>query len=399
MGEWTKRLVLMALGGLVALLIAEAAMRVFMPTFSPLSFDLYYRAGDGQLRLEPLARRQHAHPEWNVAVQINRDGFRDLDARPADEQPRVLSLGDSLAFGWGVEYEDAYLTRLEASLGGPQTGVRVIKAGIPGTGTTDQLALLRSLLPLHHRVDMVVLSFNVGNDFSDVAEGGASQFDVVDGLLVRRGETGAGQGLFARAKSWFKRKSYVAQLVAQWLWQRERRRTETTAVRDRPHLGLAQRDHWLQQLTQIHLREPFPARLQRGVDSTLAALTEIQQLARERDARFLLLVVPRSIQVYDSDKRRYAEAFGAAPDDWDMERPQRILAEWARQQGGESLDLLPGLRHAASSISERLYYFPDSHLTRAGHRIVSEELRQYLAKRPLAAQTTPAATRSRAAVR
>ncbi|MGI8620141.1 MAG: hypothetical protein ACR2L6_13790, partial [Gemmatimonadaceae bacterium] len=209
----------MALGCLVALLIAEASMRLFVPTFSPLSFDLFYRAGDGQLRLQPLARRQHAHPEWNVAVQINRDGFRDIDARPAGGQPLILTLGDSLTFGWGVEYEDAFLTRLEASTGGPQAGVRVMKAGIPGTGTSDQLELLRSLLPQHPRIDLVMVGFNIGNDFTDVAEGGATQFDVVDGLLVRRGENGTGQGLGARTKSWLKRKSYVVQLAAQWLWQ------------------------------------------------------------------------------------------------------------------------------------------------------------------------------------
>lgn len=393
MVEWAKRLVLLAAAVLVGLLIAEASMRLFMPTFSPLSFDLFYRTGDGQLRLQPLARRQHAHPEWNVAVQINRDGFRDIDARPADRQPLVVSLGDSLAFGWGVEYEDAFVTRLEASMGGPQTGVRVIKAGIPGTGPTDQLALLRSLLPNHRRVDMVMLSFNVGNDFTDVTEGGASQFDVVNGLLARRSETGTGQGRFVRTKNWLKRKSYVAQLAAQWLWRGERRRTETTAVRDRPHPGLAKRDHWLQQFNQIHLREPFPERLQQGVDLTLEVLTEIHQVARGRDARFLLLVIPRSIQVYDSDRQRYAEAFGAAPGEWDMERPQRILAEWARRQGTESLDLLPALRQAASASPERLYYFPDSHLTKAGHRVVSEQLRLYLAQRPLAARATPTAAR------
>ncbi len=385
MVEWTKRFMLLALGSLVALLLAEASMRVFVPTFSPLSFDLFYRDRDGQLRLEPLARRQHAHPEWNVSVQINREGFRDIDARAGGAQPLVLALGDSLTFGWGVDYKDTFLTRLEGSMGGPQAGVRVMKTGIPGTGTTDQLALLRNLLPQHRRVDMVMLGFNVGNDFTDVAEGGASQFDVVDGLLVRRGETGAGQGLFARAKGWLKRKSYVAQLAAQWLWQRERLRTETTAVRDRPHAGLAKRDYWLQQFNQIHMRDPFPARLQQGVDSTLAALTQIQQLARGRGGRFLLLAIPRSIQVYDTDRQRYAEAFGAGSAEWDMERPQRILAEWARQQGAESLDLLPALRQAAASSSERLYYFPDSHLTAAGHRVVAEQLHAYLTQHPLAA--------------
>lgn len=384
--RWVKRLLLMAVSAAVALLIVEGALRVFMPTFSPLTFDLFYRGADGQLRLQPLARRQHAHPEWNVAIQTNREGFRDSDEAPADGQPLILGLGDSLTFGWGVECHEAYLTRLETSLGGPRGGVRVIKTGIPGTGTTDHLAMLRTLLAKHRRVDLVLAAFYVGNDFNDVAEGGARQFDVVDGLLVRRGETGEGPGPFTRGKNWLKRHSYAAQLAAQWLWERERRRTEQTDVRDRPHSGLAQRDYWLQQYTLIHLRDPLPARLQQGVDGALAALGEMRQLARERGARFVLLVIPRSIQIYDSDRERYAAAFGAAPEAWDMDRPQRILAEWARRNDVEAIDPLPAMRQAASQGAPRLYFFPDSHLTREGHRVIAEQLQQHLAQRPLAAE-------------
>ena len=381
MVTWGTRLLLMAVSALVALLLVEGVMRVFVPAPSPLAFDLFYRGADGQLRLRPLSYRQHSHPEWNVAVNINREGFRDSDAPPAPGKPVILSLGDSFAFGWGVEYPEVFSTRLEAALGGPAEA-RVLKAAVPGTGTTDHLALLRELLPKHPRVGTVLLGFYVGNDFTDVTEGGAAQFDVVDGLLVRRGEGGKSPGAVAAAKGWLKRKSEVAQLAARWQWERERRQAVNVDVRDRPHGGLAGRDHWLQQYTQVHLREPFPPKLQQGVHATLTALGEMQRLARERGARFLLVVIPRSIQVHEIDKQRYAEAFAVAPDEWDMDRPQRILADWARQQGAESLDVLPALRDAASSGSERMYYFPDSHLTAAGHRVIAEQLRHYLARRP-----------------
>ena len=388
---WALHLAVVAASAVAGLGIAEVALRTIVRDYSPITFDLYYRDSDGDLRLQPGARRQHTTPEWSVAIETTADGFRGAGKTPAGERRIVLGLGDSFAFGWGVETRETFLSRLERSLGGAAAGLRVVNAAVPGTGTTDQLALLRRLLD-DVAPDVVLVAFYVGNDFHDVAEGGASQFDVVDGLLVRRGQGG---GLWDRSRAWVKRKSYVAQMIARQVWTFERRRTAARPVTSRSHPGLDQQDAALRQFMQIHLRGALPGALATGVDATLAALGEMRRLSVSRRARFVLLAIPRNIQVYDDDRRRYETAFGIAPAEWDLERPQAILSTWAAANGVEYLDPLPALRRAAAGPM-RLYYFPDSHMTAQGHGVVADVLRQHFERSPIAdTRVEPAPHRER----
>ncbi len=368
----------------VALAIGELALRTIVRSYAPLSFDLYYPNDRGELRLRGHQRRQSATPEWNVRIETNRDGFRDVDRPPRPGEPVIVGLGDSFAFGWGVDYRDMFLTRLEGALGGA-SAVRVIKAGVPGTGTTDQLALLHDLKTTL-RPDVVLLAFFVGNDFNDVAEGGTSQFRIVDGLLLRRTEAVEERWRFAALRGWLKRHSYLAQLAAQQLWLYEKQRIDRVPVDARVHEALDSRDYWLGQFLQVHLRAPFAPKLQAGVDRTLEALTTMQQLARADGARFVLLVIPRSIQVYDADRRRYQQAFRLQSEDWDMDRPQRILRRWADEHNAELLDCLPELRLDARRDAKRLYYFPDSHMTAEGHARVADALVRYFRATGIKAQ-------------
>jgi hypothetical protein len=367
----------LCLGLLFALGIGELASRVLVPTYAPIAFDVYRKDARGQLRLQPLARRQHASPEWSVRIETNAAGFRDTEAPPRPGQPVVIVLGDSMAFGWGVEAAAAFPARLEVTL--RPEDARVLNAAIPGTGPTDQLALLPELLE-RTRADVVVLAFFVGNDFDDVASGGAAQYDIVDGLLVLRGQP---HGAVRRLSAWLKRKSRLAQLVAERLWLLEMRRNEDVPVERREHPALGRQDAFLRRFVQIHGREPLPPRLENGVAETLAALESMRQLANSRGARFVLAAIPRSIQVYDADRRRYEQAFGVRPEDWDMDRPQRILREWATGRDGvELVDLLPVFRNAAPS-SPRFYFFPDSHMTTAGHAVTAADLARQLRSRQL----------------
>jgi lysophospholipase L1-like esterase len=359
----------------MALALGEVALRTVVRTYAPVSLDFFQREGTGPLRLRPHVRRRHASPEWSVLVETNGQGRRDSDTPPRPGQPVVLSLGDSMSFGWGVEQRDAFPSLLEDALG----QVRVVNASVPGTGTTDQLDLLRELIA-EVPADVVLVAFFVGNDFHDVAAGGSVQYDVVDGALVAKDTP---RGARQRAQAWVKRNSYLAQVAAQQLWRFEQRRAEAVPAERRAHPGLAGRDRKLREYLELHLREELPPRLAEGVQATAGALSEMQDISRRRGGRFVLVVIPRSFQVYDQDRKRWQAAYGLRDEDWDMDRPQRILAAWAEAQGAELVDLLPAFREAAAAHGPRLYFFPDSHLNPAGHAAAAREIARHFRAHPV----------------
>jgi lysophospholipase L1-like esterase len=80
-----------------------------------------------------------------VEVTTNELGFRERPLRPhATGSARILILGDSVAFGWGVSVEDAFPRQLERRLqlswGAP---IETINSGVPGYNTGQELAVLQ----------------------------------------------------------------------------------------------------------------------------------------------------------------------------------------------------------------------------------------------------------------
>jgi lysophospholipase L1-like esterase len=101
-----------------------------------------------------------------VPLRTNADGFRGPAVPPARTRPavRVVGLGDSVMFGWGVREEDAYLVRLAALLEASTTGVawEVVNTAVPGYNTVMEVETLEAK-GLGFDPDVVVLNF-VGND-------------------------------------------------------------------------------------------------------------------------------------------------------------------------------------------------------------------------------------------
>jgi lysophospholipase L1-like esterase len=102
--------------------------------------------------LEKIADREliYAHrPDWSteyqsVAVSFNALGHRDdpLPARRQDEL-RILLLGDSVAFGWGVAQDAVFAARLEEILGDElERPVVVVNTGVGSYNTVQQRAVL-----------------------------------------------------------------------------------------------------------------------------------------------------------------------------------------------------------------------------------------------------------------
>ena len=99
-------------------------------------------------------------------VTTNPDGFRGTGVaavKPADEI-RVVGLGDSCMFGWGVHDEETYLAILERERNGEQGEKRwrTINLAAPGYNTAVEVEMLKHR-GLAYRPDIVIVHF-VRND-------------------------------------------------------------------------------------------------------------------------------------------------------------------------------------------------------------------------------------------
>jgi hypothetical protein len=91
----------------------------------------------------------HKTREYSVRYYTNAFGMRtDAQTRlPESPKPRdvfrVLSLGPSFAFGWGVNYEDSYIYQIAKALRVPGKRIELVNMGTPSQPVSYQLRWLK----------------------------------------------------------------------------------------------------------------------------------------------------------------------------------------------------------------------------------------------------------------
>src|SRR5262245_50680098 len=83
----------------------------------------------------------------DVRYRINADGFRDppRNRRPEPGAWRAVVVGDSIAFGYGVEQEDAFPARLERLLSRPGAPAEVLDLAVNGYNPYTEARLLEGV--------------------------------------------------------------------------------------------------------------------------------------------------------------------------------------------------------------------------------------------------------------
>jgi lysophospholipase L1-like esterase len=156
---------LIILSILFALFLSEIALRLigFDPLYVSPERDRFWKY-DPQLGWahEPGQEGIFKTPQFSTSVRINENGLRDRQhsyQRQSDIQ-RILVLGDSFAWGYGVEESERFSQLLEKAL-----GVEVINAGVSGYSTDQELLWYRNE-GIKYETDLVILVLT-GNDVGD----------------------------------------------------------------------------------------------------------------------------------------------------------------------------------------------------------------------------------------
>jgi lysophospholipase L1-like esterase len=159
----------------VGLIILESGLQIlFYPGFAFNRFiepDQYmwgrFRPGvEGDNPIRGKADLKGWSVRYHHRVKINSQGFRSSREFARSPEPgvfRIICLGDSITFGWGVEEEYTWPVLLEGALGRrfPGLGFEVINAGYPGHTTRQGLIWLdRELKEMRPGLMIVQFGFN-----------------------------------------------------------------------------------------------------------------------------------------------------------------------------------------------------------------------------------------------
>lgn len=179
---YAKRLLVLAGGTILACLLAEALVLVFLG--EQVKFPRHVVGSEFGLRInQPNARYRHKSADVCVWFRINSKGLRSDVEYPYEKPPgtlRIVSLGDSFTAGYEVDVEECFSSVLERELRRKGYPVEVLNAGVSGYSTAEECLYLEREL-YKYDPDLVLVSY-YHNDLQDNLRSGL--FELRDGALV-----------------------------------------------------------------------------------------------------------------------------------------------------------------------------------------------------------------------
>ncbi len=364
-------LLLLSFSCVIAVLFAEIVVRMVRPqtvwrTTPP---GMYAPDGDEGYKLAPGYRgRSYNRTEFDNQVSVNQLGVRGAEmGAKRDGVTRVLVLGDSFAFGVGVEDDETFAALLpdataRRSAAAPLATIETINSGIPGLGAPQQVRWLERH-GLAMEPDAIVLAVFLGNDLQD-ATAEAVSWRIVDGQMVGRGST-------PKWRHWLYFNSHLYALlksaVPTGLQQR---------VRERLGLAEATSERLGHGVLAVYAK-PASEVSEKGAAGTAKALDRLMVIAEERDLPVAAMLIPEFAQVSPERWRTVFAQLDANPADYDVLAPNQVFQALLDARGIPVLDLTPSLTRAIER-GEQPYFDRDRHWSAIGHAIAAEELAKFL---------------------
>jgi hypothetical protein len=370
----TARISLILAGGITALLLLEAGLRLF-GTDCP---DFYRPDRHCGTVLREGSRGWY-RKESATYIRISDQGLRDREHSVAREAGtvRIAVLGDSYAEAFQVPEEQAFWSVLETEMNGDRrlegTRIEVINFGVGGYGTAQELLMLR------HRVwsfnpDVVLLGFLTGNDVRNNSKI-LNQEDRVPYFVHRNGNLVLDEGFldwYRSRQGWLARAYYRALEHSRLLRvlkaihyslgriQRDREQKELAL-----HAGLGEIG-----LDEIVYREPSDPDWQEAWSVTEEVLGLMNREVRGAGSLFYVVTLTNGDQVHPDPlrRKRLAEKLGVR----DLLYPDRRIKAIGDQEGFTVLNLAQPFQEFAERTGTYLHGFGASrgtgHWNEEGHR-------------------------------
>ena len=338
---------------------------------------------DDQLGWLPKKNIEGIHakpPIFESTFQTNSLGIRDKEY--SFEKPlgvtRLVAIGDSFTWGYGVNDHEVYTEVLESLL--PKT--EVINLGVTGYGVPQEFWYLKRL-GVQFKPDIVLLAFflnDIGNPYwkEKVRTGRDKKGNKIPTDFQERKKPIAPPpqtNLFLDVKNFLMNHSALYAFVL------DRVNRFMPLVRLLVRLGIKEKLDGLESL-DWELRptlKVYPDELEAKFNATKENILEVQQWLKEKKIRLVVALIP-SVEAVDVGRFNRAIAYNVyEADDFDLTKPYRILEEFGKEHELEIVNPLEIFK-VVHAKEKKLYFEGDPHFNKDGHELFAQQIGAYLKK-------------------
>ena len=318
-----------------------------------------------------------------VTVHLNGLGLRSPEIGPRRPgELRVLCLGDSFVFGYGVADDEAFPEVLRGLLADRlERPVVVGNAGVPGYGTVEQALCLQRLRD-EFDPDVVVSTIYLGNDFMDdryvsrFVEGGFA----IDGPWAALLRTSGRAKLMLHSRAWMHLEFHLLESGSRWALRPQLTPEEQAAFAGfPPHDGPGNQCKFglfMDIIDPLHSWEPgAPPVVPRVLARTEESLVSMQ--ASAGSAQVVVVILPSWWHLDEEERLEYMTTVGLDPAAFRLGLTQQRLATLCAKLDLPVVDVTPVARELEDPTS--LYLQENRHLNPEGHRLVAELLADRIA--------------------
>jgi hypothetical protein len=403
------RLVLLLLGTVIALLLAEIVLRAIGYS-SPVFYSVDSSRG---YALTPKMQGWY-RKEGTTYITINSDGLRDIEhatAKPADTF-RIAIIGDSYSEALQVNIDETFWKILEQKLNGCANTagafrgkkIEVINFGVSGYGTAQEFLTLRERA-WKYSPDLVLLAVTTNNDITDnyrafkrteipyfVYRGDEL---VLDDSFKTSAKFKFENSFLSRTGSWFRDNLRVIQGIQEgqtglkYWWKKSSSATTATSMMA------------TEQPAAQPAAAPPPAAGDVGIDNeiyrvpkddqwkeawrvTEGIILKMNEDARAHDAKFIVVTLSNGAQVLPDPKQRAEQLAYLGVDD--IFYPDKRIKNFAEANAIPVVTLAPELQTYAEQNHLFLHGFENNlgfgHWNQAGHRKAGEILGEKFCTKP-----------------
>lgn len=368
-GSRTPRTVLLAIvlsAVSVTLLIAELVFRTLAPEWSD-QWKMWRLDPIHAIGLQPNVRNATVHAvtkEFTFQFSTNAQGLRmdyDLSARGIPGGRRILLVGDSFTFGYGVQQNEVFSAQLQRLLDPDRRRIELINAGFASGFTLDTEYLFTREVGAKWHPDLVIVGVSLPNDLDDL---GTTTWSISDGRLVSI------RKLNEYVPLWIK-KSGLVNLFVKRAWPRIQNLTAG------PRTPKAEGElNSVCSLPEEPYRPPSPKRRASWAPSEINLSAE--NWSETEKAEWVAKAWSE-----DADAQRYRLKLLFIPDREEVEGTssegsirrlqfiRSVFAQAAASAGLEILDPALDMRRRWCQTGEGYYFGIDGHWNANGHRFIA----------------------------